>query len=43
MSVFIPLSSTTAENVAQAFFQHVVAYYGLPWHIISDQDPRFTG
>ena len=41
--IFVPLSLTTAEHVARAFFQHVVAYHGLPQHIISDQDPQFTG
>ena len=41
--VFVPLSSTTAEHIAQAFFQHVVAYHGLPHNIISVQDPKFTG
>ena len=40
--MFIPLSSTTAEYVARAFFQHMVAHHGLPYHIINDRDPRFT-
>ena len=41
--MFIPLSSTPAEHVAQAFSQNVVAQYQLPHHTISDRDPRFTG
>ena len=40
--VFVSLSSTTAEPVAQAFFQYMVAHHGLPHHIISDRDPRLT-
>ena len=42
MYVFVPLSATSTEHVAQAFLQHVVAHYGLLCHIISDRDPRFT-
>ena len=43
MCIFVPLSLTTAKHVAHAFFQHMVVHHGLPHHIISDQDPRFTG
>ena len=41
--MFIPLSSTASEHVAQAFFQYMVADHGLPHHIISERDPKFTG
>ena len=43
MYMLIPLSSTTAEHIARAFFQHVVAHHRLACHIISKLDPRFTG
>ena len=43
MCIFIPLSSTSAKHVARDLFQDVLAHYGLPHHIISDRDPRFTG
>ena len=36
MCMFIPLSSTTDEHVAQAFFQQVVTHHGLPHHNISE-------
>ena len=36
MRMFVPLSSTTAEHIARAFFQHVVAYYELLYHIIRE-------
>ena len=43
MVVLIPLASTaTAEDVATAFFRHVVARFGLPSAIVSDRDPKFT-
>ena len=38
MCMLIPLSSTTAEHMARAFFQHVVAHYKLTHSIISDRD-----
>ena len=43
MCLFVSLSATFSKHVARAFFQHVVAHYGLPCHIISERDPRFTG
>ena len=33
----------TAEQTAKLLFKHVVKYWGLPRHIVSDRDPRFTG
>ena len=52
MCMFIPLveeqaiiilSYTTTEHIAQAFYQHVVAYHRLPRHNINDQDVIFPG
>ncbi|KZV49272.1 hypothetical protein F511_38757 [Dorcoceras hygrometricum] len=41
---FIPCpKDCTAEEAARLFFKNVVKYWGLPKHIISDRDPRFTG
>lgn len=41
---FIPCpKDCTAEEAARLFFKNVVKYWGLPRHIISDRDPRFTG
>ena len=42
-ALFVPLKSTTAVDVAHAFFDYVVSQHGLPNAIISDRDPRFTG
>ena len=42
MYIIVPLSSITAEHMAQAFFQHVVTHHGLPHHIISDRNTRFS-
>ena len=41
--LFVPLNSSTAVDVAHAFFDYVVSQHGLPNAIISDRDPRFTG
>nr|GLL16863.1 hypothetical protein F511_07660 [Ipomoea trifida] len=41
---FIPApKDCSAAETARLFFKHVVKYWGLPRHIISDRDPRFTG
>lgn len=36
-------TDVTAENTAKLLFKHVVKYWGVPRHIISDRDPRFMG
>ena len=42
-SIFIPCNeSINAENTAKLYATYVLPHYGLPTHIISDQDPRFT-
>ncbi|KAL0386088.1 UNVERIFIED_CONTAM: Transposon Tf2-11 polyprotein [Sesamum radiatum] len=33
----------TTEGTAHLFFKHIVKYWGLPKHIVSDRDSRFTG
>lgn len=41
---FIPAPrNCKADEAARLFFRHVVKYWGLPKHIVSDRDPRFTG
>ncbi|MCF8701926.1 DDE-type integrase/transposase/recombinase, partial [Corynebacterium sp. MC-10] len=43
-ATFMPATpGCTAKEAAQLFFKNVVKYWGLPRHIISDRDPRFTG
>ncbi|XP_055822010.1 uncharacterized protein LOC129890490 [Solanum dulcamara] len=40
---FMPATvGCTAKEAARLFFKNVVKYWGLPRHIISDRDPRFT-
>jgi ribonuclease HI len=39
----IPCSTTiTAEHTAKIFTDHIIAHHGVPKHLISDRDPRFT-
>jgi hypothetical protein len=39
---FIPLKTTQAKELAEAFMQFVWKYHGLPINIVSDRDPTFT-
>ena len=32
-----------AEEVAKLYRKYVFLHYGIPWKVISDRDPRFTG
>ena len=42
-SIFIPCNKTTdAENTALLYATYILPHYGLPSHIISDRDHRFT-
>ena len=42
-SIFIPCNeSINAENTAKLYTTYVLPHYGLPTHIISNRDPRFT-
>ena len=37
-----PLQSTRTQSILEAFQRGYLAYFGLPTHIICDQDPAFT-
>ena len=42
-SIFIPCNKTIdAEHTALLYTTYILPHYGLPAHIISDQDPHFT-
>ena len=41
--ILVALGSTTAPDVARAFFDAVVFKHGMPLTITSDRDARFTG
>ena len=39
---FIPtVTTSSAEDIAQIFFDRHICQYGIPQKIISDRDPRF--
>ena len=40
--VALPLQSTRAQSILEAFQRGYLAYFGPPTHIICDQDPAFT-
>ncbi|XP_070029262.1 uncharacterized protein [Nicotiana sylvestris] len=42
-TIMLTSPGCTAKEAAKLFFKNVVKYWGLPRHIISDRDPRFTG
>ena len=43
MVKLIPLDdNTTAPNISNLFFEHVVRYHVIPKSIVSDRDTRFT-
>ena len=40
---FLPCHKTIdGQGVAHLYFEHLFLLFGIPKHIISDQDPRFT-
>jgi transposase InsO family protein len=42
-AIFISCNTTiTGAGIAQAYFDHVYCWFGLPTKVITDQDPRFT-
>ena len=42
-SIFIPCNETiNAEQMAKLYATYILPHYGLPCHIISNHDPRFT-
>ena len=40
--VLIPMTTMTAEDVADAMMRHVFAHHGLPRAIVSDRGPQFV-
>src|ERR671932_1712412 len=42
MAHFIPLKTTQAKELADAFIQYIWKYHGLPISIVSDRDLTFT-
>ena len=38
----MPLQSTRTQSILEAFQRGYLSYFGLPTHIICDQDPAFT-
>jgi hypothetical protein len=42
-AVFLLCSTMiTGAGIAQLYLEHLFRWFGLPWKIISDRDPRFT-
>ena len=42
-AIFLPCSiHISRAGVAQLYLNHIYLWYGLPWKIISNRDPRFT-
>jgi hypothetical protein len=42
-ALFLPCQSTiTGPQIAKLYYQHLYPWFGLPRHIITDRDPRFT-
>ena len=42
-AIFIPCTTTiTGPGIAQLYLRNIYPWFGLPLHIISDRDPRFT-
>ncbi len=42
-AIFLPCQKTiTGPQIAQLYYKHLYPWFGLPKHLISDQDPQFT-
>ncbi len=42
-AVFLPCTDTiTGPGIARLYLDHIYRWFGLPSHMISDRDPRFT-
>ncbi len=42
-AIFLPCTDTiTGPGIAQLYLDHIYRWFGLPSHMISDRDPRFT-
>ena len=42
-AIFLPCSiHISGAGVTQLYLNHIYLWYGLPWKIISNRDPRFT-
>ena len=40
--IFVPyVTSSTASDTLQMFFDHIVCKFGMPKKIINDHDPKF--
>ena len=42
-TVLVPVPGHTASTAARVLFTHVIAVFGVPSRILSDQGPEFTG
>ncbi len=43
VAIFLPCSNTiTGPGIAHLYLDHIYWWFGLPSHMISDRDPRFT-
>ena len=42
-ALFLPCKTTsTGEDLATLYYQHVIPWFGVPHKLITDRDPRFT-
>ncbi len=42
-AIFLPCTNTiTGPGIARLYLDHIYRWFGLPSHMISDRDPRFT-
>ncbi len=43
VAIFLPCQKLiTGPQIAQLYYKHLYPWFGLPKHLISDQDPHFT-
>ena len=42
-AIIVPLRTRTAQEVADALMRHIIAYFGPPDEILSDNGPEFRG
>ena len=41
--MLVPMPNEQADTISEAIVEHVMMPYGMPWEIVSDQAPSFTG